>query len=260
MKLILDDRKLKIIELIAENESVSVKELSRLLKVSEATIRTDFNLLEKNGKIVRYHGGARLIENRYKQEYTYQARKNLNFQQKKEIGKIAATLVASNDSILLDASTTSLALAQALRERDDLHDVTIIPLGIWTAIEFLGYTNFNILLPSGYLRHASASITGLPTNDFFEGLIVQKAFMGAWGISVEQGLTDSHLLEIEMKKMILKKAKEVIVLIDGSKFNQSGLASYASVDKISKIITDKTAPLDEVEKIRKLGIKVIVAN
>jgi len=260
MKVFLDDRKLKILELIAGKESVSVKELSILLKVSEATIRTDLSVLEERGKIVRYHGGARLIENRYKQELTYQNRKNLNFQQKKEIGKFAATLIKSNDSVLLDASTTSLALAQSLRNREDIRDVTIIPLGIWTAIEFLGYDNFNILLPGGYLRHASASLTGLPTNDFFEGLIVQKAFLGAWGISVEQGLTDSHLLEIELKKMILKKAKEVIVIVDGSKFNQSGLASYASIDKISQIITDKTAPLEEIGKIRKLGVKVIVAS
>ncbi|MEN8121892.1 MAG: DeoR/GlpR family DNA-binding transcription regulator [Bacteroidota bacterium] len=260
MKLLLDDRKLSILELIAGNESVSVKELSRLLKVSEATIRTDLSVLEKNGKIVRYHGGARLIENRYKQEFTYQTRKNLNFQQKKEIGEVAANMVEPNDSILLDASTTSLAMAQALRNKENLRDITVIPLGIWTAIEFLGYDNYNILLPGGYLRHASASLTGLPTNDFFDGLIVQKAFMGAWGISVEQGFTDSHLVEVELKKTILKKAKEVIIMVDGSKFNQSGLASYASIDKISQIITDKTAPVDEIEKIRKLGVKVVVAN
>ena len=169
MKELLDERKLKILELIAGHDSMSVKELSRLLNVSEATIRTDLDVLEENGKIVRFHGGARLIENTYKQEYDYQNRKNLNFPKKKSIGAIAAKLVNNNDSVLLDASTTSLAMAQSLRNRDSLRDVTLIPLGIWTAVELLGYENFNIMLPGGYLRHASASITGVPTINFFDG-------------------------------------------------------------------------------------------
>lgn len=260
MKELLDERKLKILELIAGHDSMSVKELSRLLSVSEATIRTDLDTLEGNGKIVRFHGGARLIENRYKQEYNYQNRKNLNFQKKKSIGAIAAELVNNNDSVLLDASTTSLAMAQSLRNRDSLRDVTLIPLGIWTAVELLGYENFNIMLPGGYLRHASTSITGIPTLNFLNGLIIQKAFLGAWGLSIDEGVTDRHLQEIELKKMIVKKAKEVIIMVDGSKFTQSGIASYASMSQISKIITDKTAPKEEIKKIKALGIEVLLSD
>lgn len=260
MKGFLDDRKLNILELIAGHESMSVKELSKLLKVTEATIRTDLDVLEENGKIVRFHGGARLIENRIKQEFDYQNRKNLNFQKKKKIGAVAAKMVESNQSVLLDASTTSLAMAQALRNNEQLRDVTVMPLGIWTAVELLGYENFSIMIPGGYLRHASASITGISTIDFFNGLIIQKAFLGAWGVSVEQGLTDRHLQEVELKKMIVNKAKEVIVMVDGSKFSQSGLASYAPIEKVSKIITDKTAPSSEIEKIKKMGIEIILAD
>ncbi|MCP3929967.1 MAG: DeoR/GlpR transcriptional regulator [Bacteroidetes bacterium] len=260
MKGLLDDRKQKILEFISGNESISVKELSRLVHVSEATIRTDLDVLEKNGKIIRFHGGARLIENRYKQEFDYQIRKNLNFQHKKKIGEIAAEMVDSNESIVLDASTTSFAMAQALRRRDDLKYVTIIPFGIWTAVELMGYKNFNILLPGGYLRHGSASISGLPALNFFEGLIIQKAFMGAWGISFDQGLTDRHLQEVELKKRIISRAKETIITVDGSKFNQSGIASYASIGQVSKIITDNTAPTEEIEKIRQLGMEVFMTD
>jgi len=260
MKVFLDERKLKILELIASNESMSVKELSKLLTVTEATIRTDLDVLERKGKLVRFHGGARLIENRIKQEFDYQERKNLNFQKKKEIGALAAEMVNSNQSILLDASTTSLAMAQALRNRNNLRDVTIMPLGIWTTVELLGSENFSIMIPGGYLRHASASITGVSTIDFFNGLIIQTAFLGAWGISVEQGLTDRHMQEVELKRMIIEKAKEVIVMVDGSKFNQSGLASYSPIEKISKIITDRSAPSAEIEKIKKMGVEIIFAD
>jgi DeoR/GlpR family transcriptional regulator of sugar metabolism len=260
MNTFLDERKEKILQLLSGAELVSVKELSRELKVTEATIRTDLDTLVENGKVVRVHGGARIIENRLKQEYTYQTRKSLNFHQKKLIGEAAAALINSNDSILLDSSTTSLAMAQQLCKREGLKDVTIIPTGIWTAIELMGYNNFNVLLPGGYLRHTTGSITGLPTQDFFNGLIIQKAFLGAWGVSLEHGLTDTHLLEIELKKAIVDKVKEIIILVDGSKFSQSGLASYAPIDRVSKIITDRIAPRNEIEKIRSIGIEVIVAN
>jgi DeoR/GlpR family transcriptional regulator of sugar metabolism len=250
----------EILEILAGKENVSVGELSNLLDVSEVTIRTDLNNLVKQGKVTRTHGGARLIEERLRQEYTFQTRKNLNLNKKQKIGEAASQFVNSLDSILLDASTTALALAHALRKRNELKDVTVIPTGIWTAIELMGCQNINVLLPGGYLRHTSGSIMGLPTNDFLKDLIVQKAFLGAWGISYETGLTDTNLIEIELKKFVVNKVNEVIVLLDGSKFNQSGLASYGNINQISKIITDSSAPPEEIKKFRKAGIEVIIAD
>jgi DeoR family transcriptional regulator of aga operon/DeoR family fructose operon transcriptional repressor len=101
---------------------------------------------------------------------------------------------------------------------------------------------------------------GLPTSDFLKDLIIQKAFLGAWGISYENGLTDTNLLEIELKKFVVNKVNEVIILLDGSKFNQSGLASYAGAEQITKIITDSTAPADQVEKFRNAGIEVLITD
>lgn len=260
MTALTDDRKLNIIELLAGKDSISVKELSQELKVSEVTIRADLDALEESGKVVRFHGGARLAENRYKQEFNFQTRKALNLTKKTEIGKAAAAMVVSNESVLIDASTTALAAAQALRRRDDLFDVTVMPVGIWTAIELMGCINYNVLLPGGYLRHTSGSITGLPAQDFFDGLIIQKAFLGAWGVSAEQGFTDSHLLEVELKKAVISRAKEIIILADGSKFQQTGLASYATIGQVTMLITDSSAPADEVEKIRKMGVEVVVVT
>lgn len=260
MRILTDDRKQSILDLLAGKDTVSVKELSSELKVSEVTIRADLDALEEMGKVIRFHGGARLAENRYKQEFNFQTRKLLNLQKKIEIGKAAAALVESNDSILADASTTALAMASALRRREDLFDITVLPTGIWTAIELMGCVNFNVLLPGGYLRHTSGSITGIATQDFFNGLIIQKAFLGAWGVSAEQGITDSHLVEVELKKSILSRVKEVIILADGSKFQQSGLASYAALDQVTKLITDSSAPEDELELIRQMGVEVIVVD
>lgn len=260
MQTLLDERKLNILKLIAEHGYLSVKDLSQHLHVTEATIRTDLNLLADQKKVVRVHGGARLMENRILQEYTYQTRKNLNAQHKEAIGLAAADMVSDFESVLMDASTTCLAMAHALKQREELREVTAIPLGIWTAIELMGYENLNILLPGGYLRHSSASLTGVPAQQFFDGLIIQKAFLGAWGVSADNGLTDSHLLEVELKKLIVGKAKEIIVLADGSKFFQTGLASYARPDQVTTLITDHHAPEIELEHLRKAGVQIIITG
>jgi DeoR/GlpR family transcriptional regulator of sugar metabolism len=250
----------KILDSLAGKESVSVKELSDLLAVTEVTIRSDLNALAKLGKIARTHGGARLVEERVRQEYSFQTRKSLNATAKHKIGEAAARLVGSLESVLMDSSTTVLALAHALRRRDDLKDVTVIPTGIWTALELMGCQNINVLMPTGYLRHTSGSITGLPTQAFFSDLIIQKAFLGAWGISSENGLTDTHLLEIEVKKRIVAHVREIIVLADGSKFYQSGLATYAALNQVQRIITDATAPADVLKQLEQQGVQITVVN
>lgn len=250
------DRHKKILEVLAANDNVLVAELSKILSVSEVTIRADLTTLAEEGKVQRVHGGAQLLEERVRQEHSFQIRRNQNSDSKMRIGKYAAQFVDSLDSILLDSSTTVLSMAKALRNRADLKETTVIPTGIWTGIELMSCSNFSVLMPSGYLRNVSGSITGLPTSEFFENLNIQKAFLGAWGVSIEHGLTDSHLLEIELKKMIVKKAKEVIILVDGSKFQQNGLASYSGIKNVSKIITDNNAPKNIIKKIKSLGIDV----
>ncbi len=254
------DRQKKILELLAGKENLSVNELSGMLNVTGATIRTDLNVLAKTDKIERVHGGARIKEGRVRQEYNFQVRKSQNSKIKEKIGRAAANLVNSSDSILLDASSTVLALAHALRSRKELREITIIPTGVWTAIELMGSENINVLLPGGYLRHISGSITGLPTTGFLKDIIIQKAFLGAWGISLENGVSDTHLLEIELKKYIIGRAKEIVVLLDGNKFKQSGLAPFADINQISTLITDSTAPAAELEKIKEKGVSIIIAD
>ena len=253
-------REEKLLKALAGKENVSVSELSQLLDVTEATIRTDLNKLMKTGKVARTHGGARLIEERIKQEYSFQTRKNLNSIQKHKIAELAVKYINSFDSVIFDASTTVMTLTHELRKLENIKDLTVIPIGIWTAIELMSCNNINILLPGGYIRHTTGSIMGLPTNDFLKELNIQKAFLGAWGISANNGLTDTHLIEIELKKFIVKHAAEVIVLVDGSKFSQSGLSAYAEITQVSKIITDSSAPEEEIKKIRSMNVEVIIAN
>jgi DeoR/GlpR family transcriptional regulator of sugar metabolism len=124
----------------------------------------------------------------------------------------------------------------------------------------MGCQNINILLPGGYLRRTSGSITGLPANNFLDTLTVRKAFLGALGISSEKGMTDIHLIEVELKKSIISRVEEVTILVDGSKFRQTGLSAFAGIRQVKRVITDSTAPKSELEKLRKARVEVLVAS
>ena len=253
-------RQQKILEILTQKEEFTVSELSEKLNVTEVTIRTDLNLLAEEQKVIRTHGKVRLLAERVKAENSFEVRKKQNYLRKLKIGKAASKLINSNETVLLDSSSTALTLAAAIRERSELQNVTVIPIGIWTALELIGIREINVLIPGGYLRHTSGSITGIPTREFLKNLNINTAFLGAWGISIDKGFMDSNLLEIELKKYIIECATEIVVLADGSKFNQIGLAAYAEFDRVSTLITDNSVSKETIKQFYKKGVEVIIAE
>ena len=86
-----------------------------------------------------------------------------------------------------------------------------------------------------------------------------KAILGTWGITVEQGLTETHLLEAELKKSIIARCDEVIVVADSSKIGRVALASFACLEEISHLVTDDSANPDRIEALRYHGVDVLIA-
>lgn len=255
-----ENRHQKILEALAKKSQVTVAELSATLNVSPVTIRTDLNHLADAGKVARTHGGARLVAERMRQELSYASRQRINAEQKRRIGVIAATLVKSEDAILLDSSTTSVAVGTALKQRTDLANITVVTTGVWTALELLGAPHVQVVLVGGHVRDTTGSITGLFTEDILSRFSFAQVFLGAWGIALEEGVTDTHLVEVQLKSKIVTRARSVYIVVDGSKFGRLALASYATLDEISGIITDASAPLDMVTTLRQRGIDVRIAS
>jgi DeoR/GlpR family transcriptional regulator of sugar metabolism len=100
----------------------------------------------------------------------------------------------------------------------------------------------------------------MPANDFLKSFNFHKAFLGAWGVTEEDGFSDSHLLEVELKRLIVERAQEVIVVVDGSKFGRKALASYASLEQVSRIITDDSVPEKLLSDFHKNGADILVAS
>ncbi len=256
----LEQRLERIVEFLADRQIASVADLSEFFQVSPVTIRNDLNQLAELGRVIRTHGGARISNGRTRQELSFATRQRTNAEQKRLIGALAAQLVKPDEAIMLDASTTAVALAQALKLRTDLADVTVVTSGIFTALELLGNDAFNVVLSGGYVRSVTGSITGPITNEILSHFNFHTAFLGAWGVTPEAGLMDSSLIEVELKQTIVPRCREVIAILDGTKFGRTGIASFASIQDITRIVTDLSAPAEMVEALRARGIEVLVAS
>ena len=197
--MLLEERQERIVEMLIEQGTASVTELGEMFGVSAVTVRTDLNDLAKQGRIIRTRGGARIADERTRQEYSFSARQRVKAKQKHLIGLFAAQLVESGDAILLDASTTAVAVTKGLKLRRDLRGVTVITTGIWTALEMLGTPGFDVVLTGGYVRDVTGSITGQITNEVLSQFNFNRAFLGAWGVTVEHGLTEQPLVEAELE-------------------------------------------------------------
>jgi DeoR/GlpR family transcriptional regulator of sugar metabolism len=246
----------QILEILSQQQTATVADLSDQLAVSAVTIRTDLNQLAADGQVIRTHGGARLAKERKRQEQSFATRQQLNAEAKRQIGRLAASLVEPNESILLDASTTAVAVGQALKEMPQLDNITVVTTGVWTSLELLGAPHINVVLTGGHVRNTSGSITGVITNEILSRFNFSKAFLGAWGIDIEAGLTDSPLMEVELKRVIMQNSREIIAVVDSSKFGRLGLACFAEPQEITRIVTDESAPSDTLTAFQALGVTV----
>jgi DeoR/GlpR family transcriptional regulator of sugar metabolism len=202
---------------------------------------------------LRTHGGAVPRLSLPSEPPAFALRKDLHQAEKERIGRAAATLVRDGDSIALDASTTAWQIARNLKDRREL---TVVTNGLFVALEFLDSPDVTVIMPGGSLRTASASLVGDEGAYILDGYHVQKAFFGAAGFTLEEGLTDTNSREVELKQRMVERSKKVIAVVDGSKWGQVAFAALASVDQLDHVIADDSAPIDMVASLKECGIQV----
>jgi DeoR/GlpR family transcriptional regulator of sugar metabolism len=251
-------RRDKILESLQQKRTLSVAELSVLCQVSEVTIRQDLRRLAQQGLLNRTRGGA-ILSTRADHELSFAARQQLNADQKRRIGEVAAGLIRSGDSVILDASTTALQVLKALKRRTGVRDVTVITNGIYTALELLDRPDITAILTGGMLRSTASSLTGLTGQQMLSHINGLKGFLGAKGITVENGLTDASIHEVQTKMAMVERCQEVTAVLDASKFGVVSLATFAPLALLRRVITDRDAPAEAVAALRSKGIEVLIA-
>ena len=238
--------------MIEENARASVIDLSKRLSVSEVTIRKDLAVLEGEGSVLRTHGGA-ISVGRSRAELAFEVRARLHTTEKSLIGAEAARLVEDGDSIALDASSTALQIARHLKARREL---TVVTNGIRVATELAAQPSITVLMPGGAVRWEAFSLVGKWGTIMLRQLNIQKAFVGAVGFTLEEGLTDVNAEEAELKRAMVATAKDVVGVFDHTKWNRVAMATFCPTNRLRLVISDDRAPIDSVKAARDLGIDV----
>ncbi|HKI58212.1 MAG TPA: DeoR/GlpR family DNA-binding transcription regulator [Trueperaceae bacterium] len=238
-----ETRRSTIIDLLERERTVSVDELSTRFAVSEVTIRKDLKQLEERGFLQRVHGGA-VFAPRVLYNPSFKEKEHLRSDAKRAIAQRALEEVHEGESIILDAGSTTLALARAIRRHRE--HLVVITNSIPVALELAG-TSLDVLLLGGHLRHHSLAMIGPATVETLRSYHADTAFMGATGVDVEHGFTTPNALEAETKAAMVRSSTRVVVLADASKLSRVTLAKFADLDRAAQLITDAAAPAEFLE-------------
>ena len=250
----LEERRQEILLLLQEQGRVGVADLSHRFGVSEVTIRGDLQALAHERLIVRTHGGAVLASEGIS-ELALTMRRRRQAPEKVRIGQAAAALVTDGDAIFLDSSSTSLAIAQQVKDR---RHMTVITNGLEVARELFDAPEIKLVLLGGLLERVTSSLVGGYGISEIQRFNIEKGFFGAHGIDAAAGLTDVSADEAAVKRPLVGLCRQKIAVLDATKWGRVGLASFADLTQLSNIVTDGGAPAALVERVRALGCTVTI--
>jgi len=251
-----NQRRDKILELLKEDGSAKVMDLSRLFKVSEVTIRQDLEKLEKDGLVLREHGGA-FIKNIEDQVRTISLTHQDNLDKKELIAGKCLEYIESGDTIILDSGSTTTEIAKKLK---GLKNLTVITNALNIALMLGAEPGIEVIMTGGEFKPPTLSLTGQKAADFFKGINVQKLFLATAGISLKSGLTYPSISDIVVKKAMIEAAETTYLVADSTKIGKSAFASLGALSLIDYIITDGGIEEKHKQVFKDNEIELIIAT
>ncbi len=245
-----------ILQAVQDQHKVRVARLAQDFGVSTVTIRSDLRALNAAGLLARQHGGARMAGEALP-EAPLSEKRARHRERKLCIAKLAATLVAPGDKLILDAGSTTLMLAQRLQ--------TAAPLTVFTnslpiAGELGHAAGIQLLVSGGTLRQASQSLQGSQAEASLQAYVFDKLFMGADGLDAAFGLSTHDADDARLNACMIDHARKVIILVDSSKFGQLCLHRICGLDRVHTVISDASLPEQTRASLAGRGIEVLIAE
>lgn len=249
-----DERQSLILDLLMQQDSLLVTDLSEQLNVSSVTIRKDLTELEKKKKLYRNHGKAILIDP-YSENKNVSEKERLYVEEKQLIGAAAAQLITPRDSILIASGTTVHALARNIHTSDKL---TVITASLEVARILANDHNIDIIELGGILRHSSLSVVGKYAESALSDFSCSKLFIGVDGIDLDFGITTTDMMEASLNRVMIQTAQKTIVLADSSKFGCRGFSKIVDTKDVDHIITDSHISPSTAHAIEEMGIELTI--
>lgn len=247
------ERRNEILMKLQAERRVVVSELSQLYDVSEETIRRDLEKLVNEGVAIKSYGGAVINENA-NLEVPFNIRKNYNVIGKQKIAEQIAAMVKDGESLMLDASSTAVYIAKALKEKKNL---TVITNSIEIIVELMDMPEWKVLSTGGLSREGSFALVGPQTDKMLKSYHVDKAVISCKGFDLESGITDSDELHAKNKITMLGAAGKKILAVDKSKFDKTAFTAIGALDDITTVVTDEEPDRRWLQAFEEAGIECV---
>jgi len=247
------DRKKIILDLLEKNGSVRVSELSQMFDVSEVTVRNYLTDMESMGLLTRTHGGAISSYKPYC-SMNFNQRLETNHSEKDQIGKKIAEMIEPNDTIMLNAGTTTLL---AFRPFPTDYNLNIVTNSISIALEASANSNYNVVLIGGSVDTKYQYTFGSDATAQLKNYHADKLILSVDGIDLKGGFSTYYSDESPVDKAMLEQSDVCLVAADKSKFRRNAFVKISEIDTADYIITNCNLESDEMAYLYERGINII---
>jgi DeoR family transcriptional regulator, fructose operon transcriptional repressor len=249
-----EERRQEIAVVVRQDGRGDVSELADRFQVTPETIRRDLTDLERQGVVRRVHGGAIPIE-RFRAEPAIAEKAAAMAKEKARIATAAIAFVPDRGTVLLDAGTTTLALARVFPDRE----LTVFTNSMSIGLELAHRRSVQLYLIGGRVRGRTLADVDDWALRQLADLRVDVAFMGTNGLSVGRGLSTPDPAEAAVKREMCRAAQQVVVVADHTKVGEEDAVRFASIEEVDALITDAgLAPADR-QALEEAGVEVVVA-
>lgn len=248
-------RSQEILGLAREAGRVSVDDLAARFAVTPQTIRRDLNDLCDGRWLTRIHGGAMLasgVEN-----LGYDDRKLVSQPHKRLIGEAAARLVANNSSVFINLGTTTEEVARALSAHTGL---LVITNNLQVAAGLHRLEKIDVILSGGTVRRNDGGLVGAVAVEHINQFRTDFAIIGTSAIDQDGTLLDFDIREVQVSQAIIRNARRVILVTDGSKFLRSAPVRIAHLSEVDVLVTDRLPTSSVAALCEAHGVEVVEAG
>lgn len=255
-RIVPEQRRQLIADRLRASGSVSVAALEAEFGVSPMTARRDLQVLEESGHARRTHGGA-VLAGLARDEDAFQSRLDASAEAKRRLGRAAADHVQEGETVFVDCSSTAYYAVQALLASEKPATVLTPSVAVMDLIARADAPRLELLGLAGSLRRLTRSFVGPQTVQAIHAHFADKLLFSVKGIAPGNVMTDANPLEAEVKRAMIDRARDAVLLIDGSKFDRPGLSAIGPVSAAAAVLVGDAEP-EHLRALAESGVPVEV--
>jgi DeoR family transcriptional regulator of aga operon len=245
-------RRQEILATLLRENTATVRDLAERFGVSPMTIYRDLQHLEAQGLIIRTVGGAMIRPTlQYGRRWSERLREQAGV--KRRLGAAAAALLRDRETVIFDAGTTVLEVARHLNRGLTL---TAVTNSLPTAATLGEYEHVTVLMPGGQLSPDTASLLGPAAVNFLADINADTVVLSTAAVSLEDGLTNFSMDSVAIKRVMIARARRVILVVDYTKFEQHAMITVEPIDCVDHLVSDSRMPDTLRARLEERGIRV----